>query len=92
VGDKIPVLNVFKVTLSRMTSKYSKGSKVLVTPGEEQLSLRDAELAPYAGKTGVITDCYSIQRDREVFYLYTVRIDDENKEVVLHEDELKPHL
>ena len=75
-----------------MASKYNKGSQVTVAPVKEQHLLRDAELATYAGKTGVITDCYSIQRDREIFYLYAVRIDDERKEIVLHEDELKPHL
>ncbi len=76
-----------------MTSKYSKGSKVLVMPVEQPHSLRDAELTPYVGKSGVIINCYSIQRDREVFYLYTVRMDDEEKkEIVLHEDELKPGL
>jgi hypothetical protein len=76
-----------------MPSKYYKGSKVIVAPVEEQSLSRDARLAPYTGRTGVITECYSMQRDREVFYLYTVRMENEPmRKIVLHEDELQPSL
>ncbi len=76
-----------------MTAKYEKGRKVVITPVKSQPLLRDADLEPYVGKIGVITNCYSIQPgSREIFYLYTVRIEDEYKEVVLHEDELQPHM
>ena len=76
-----------------MTARYEKGCKVIVTPVRKQPSLRDADLGPYSGKIGVITNFYWIQpTGRERFYVYTVRIEDGAKEVVLHEDELQPYL
>lgn len=78
-----------------MTSKYSVGQKVIISPVHNQhLSSRDYDLEQYAGQTGEITDYYSITLDRgaKVFYIYTVRIGTSHKEVVLHEDELEAYI
>ena len=75
-----------------MTAKYDVGQKVIVVPPSDQLSARDSNLELYAGQSGQITDYHWIDKDREVFYIYTVRIDSDNKEIVLHEDELKVHV
>ena len=76
-----------------MTARYEKGCEVVVTPIEGKPSLRDADLELYSGKIGIVTDYHWIQpTGRDIFYIYTVRIKDENTEVVLHEDELQPHL
>ncbi|MFC1862236.1 hypothetical protein ACFLT4_03045 [Chloroflexota bacterium] len=77
-----------------MSPKYEVGQKVVVAPPSNQLSARDSNLELYAGQSGQVTDCHWIDKDRgaEVFYIYTVRIDTDNKEVVLHEDELKAYI
>jgi hypothetical protein len=75
-----------------MAPKYEIGQKVAIRPTESKpLSPRDAILERYAGKSGEIIDYHwiSLERGVKVFYIYTVRIGDSNKEVVLHEDELK---
>ena len=74
-----------------MVPKYKIGQKVIITPVSNQyLSPRDSALEPYAGQIGKVADYYWITKDRgtEVFYIYTVLTEPENKEVVLHEDEL----
>ena len=77
-----------------MVSKYEKGQKVIITPVESQhLSPRETDLESYAGKSGKVTDYYWISSGRgEVFYIYNVRIDADNKDIVLHEDELQVHI
>ncbi|MFC1940716.1 hypothetical protein ACFLXO_08580 [Chloroflexota bacterium] len=75
-----------------MAPKYEVGQKVIVVPPSDQLSVRDSNLERYAGQSGQITDHHWIDRDREVFYIYTVRIDTDNKEVILHEDELEAYV
>ena len=75
-----------------MAPKYDVGQKVIVVPASDQTSARDSKLEQYAGQSGQITDYHWIDRDRKVFYIYTVRIDSDKKEVVLHEDELKAYV
>ena len=74
-----------------MAPKYEIGQKVIITPVKNQhLSPRDSDIEAYAGKSGKITDCYWISTGRgEVFYIYTVRIEADGKDVVLHEDEIQ---
>lgn len=75
-----------------MAPKYEIGQKVIITPVTNQhLSSRDSDLEPYAGQIGKVTDYYWISKERgaEVFYIYTVLTETDNKEIVLHEDELK---
>ena len=76
-----------------MSAKYQKGRKVSITPVRNSPLQRDAHLEQYSNKFGVITDVHWIQpTGGEIFYIYTVLIEDENKEIVVHEDELEPHL
>lgn len=75
-----------------MAPRYELGQRVIIRPVTGQVPTpRDAGLEPYAGKVGQITDYFWISTARnEIFYLYTVRIESECKELVLHEDELNP--
>ena len=76
-----------------MAAKYEIGQRVTVKLVKSQHESRDAGLEPYAGKIGVIANYYHIQpTGRDVFYLYVVQIKAEEKEIVLHEDELQPVL
>ena len=74
-----------------MAPKYEIEQKVVIKPVKNQhLSPRDSDLEPYAGQIGKVTDYYWISSNSgEVFYIYTVRMETDNKEVVLHEDELE---
>ena len=73
-----------------MAPRYDLGQRVIIRPVTGQVPTpRDAGLEPYAGKAGHITNYFWISKERnEIFYLYTVRIESEHKELVLHEDEL----
>lgn len=77
-----------------MGSRYKKGQKVTVTPvKEQQFSTREAGLEPYAGQVGEIIDFYFMSSSKgKTFYLYTVRMERDKKEIVLHEDELQPYI
>lgn len=70
-----------------MPASYETGQQVLIKPVVQQDPSRDSVALSYAGKTGVITNYYWMTPPSgEVFYLYTVRVD--NKEIVLYEDEI----
>ena len=78
-----------------MDPMYQKGQQVVVKPVKNQSpSLREADLGPYVGQRGVVTDYYwvSLGGGVRAFYIYTVQIGDSQKEVVLHEDELEPFI
>ena len=75
-----------------MGPKYQIGQKVIIKLARNQnLSPRDSALEPYKGQIGEVVDYYWIDKDRgaETFYIYTVKIENSQKELVLHEDELK---
>jgi hypothetical protein len=75
-----------------MTPKYQIGQKVVITPVKtRQLSPRDAALEPYAGQIGKVADYYwiSLGSGGGVFYIYTVLMAADQKELVVHEDELE---
>ena len=75
-----------------MNPKYQKGQKVIITPVRtQQLSPRDAALEPYSGQIGKIADYYwvSLGSSAGVFYIYTVLMEADQKELVVHEDELE---
>ncbi len=47
----------------------------------------------YAGKIGIIADYHWIQPPGRVrFFLYTVRLEGENRDIILYEDELRPYV
>ena len=74
-----------------MAPKYQIGQKVVINPANVQSSsLRESELEPYVGQVGEVRDYYWIALDRgiNVFYVYTVIVEHNKKEIVLHEDEL----
>ncbi len=77
-----------------MAPKYKTGQKVVIKPVKDQyLPLRDSGLEPYAGRIGEVIHYYWISPTRtEVFYIYTIRLDDDGQEVVLHEDELEKYV
>ncbi len=71
--------------------KYIVGQKVVIKPVRQPLSPRDCTIEPYVGQVGEITDCYWI-RPRlggEIFYIYSVRVGPDGKEIALHEDEIE---
>ncbi len=74
-----------------MSAEYDIGQRVAIKPaGGKSLSARESGLRRYAGQTGEITDYHWIEPPAGgVFYLYTVRISPDNKEVVLYADELE---
>ncbi|MBA7706404.1 hypothetical protein ES703_115257 [subsurface metagenome] len=74
-----------------MAPKYGIGQKVVITPAKDQLSsLRDSDLEPFAGRVGEIANYHWLSGSQgEVFYIYTVKLETDYKEVVLHEDELE---
>ena len=77
-----------------MAAKYKTGQKVTITPVKNQhLSPRNSSIEPYAGQVGKVIDYYWIcPNTGEVFYIYTVRIETDQKEVVVYEDELEAYL
>jgi ribosomal protein L21E len=77
-----------------MTPKYKVGQKVVITPVRNQhLSPSDSDLQPYAGKTGEVTGYHWISPSRAAgaIFIYTVRIGDSRKQIVLHEDEVEAY-
>ncbi len=78
-----------------MTGTYEKGQRVLVEPVKNrELSPRDSTLESYRGEIGTIVDVHWLNMGASArnIYIYTVRIDNEGKEIVLHEDELKVYM
>ena len=77
---------------SPMPAEYEVGQKVTIAPMSKQSSHlpRDSDLHQYAGMTGEITNYYWMTPPTgNIFYLYTVRIGDSYKEIVLYEDEVR---
>jgi hypothetical protein len=75
-----------------MAPKYQIGQKVVITPVKtQQLTPRDAALEPYAGQIGKVADYHwiSLGSGGGVFYIYTVLMETDQKELVVHEDELE---
>jgi hypothetical protein len=77
-----------------VSPKYEIGQKVIIRPVSEQaLSARESDIESYAGKVGEVSNYYWINpRSGKVFYIYTVRIGADYKEVVLYEDEIEAYL
>ena len=74
-----------------MKPKYKLGQEVIIKPVKNQsLSVRGSDIGQYAGQNGIVTDYYWLRPNRgEVFFIYTVKIGDSEKKIVLHEDEMK---
>ena len=74
-----------------MAARFEKGQKVIVRNiKKKDIGLRDSTLEPYAGQIGTIDNYYWMTlRNGNTVYLYIVRLASDQKEVVLHEDELR---
>ena len=74
-----------------MEPKYKLGQEVTIKLVKNQASsARESDIGLYAGQRGIVSDFYWIQPNMGgVFYIYTVKIGDGDKEIVLHEDEIK---
>ena len=74
-----------------MNPRYDIGQKVIIKPAKEQpISLRESDIEAYAGQTGEVSNYHWISpRTGQVFYIYTVRLSKDYKEVVLYEDEME---
>jgi hypothetical protein len=78
-----------------MVPRYQVGQKVTITPVKAQpLTPRDAALEPYAGCVGKVSDFYWVNMGTGSgnFYIYTVLMEAEEKEIVVHEDELTVYI
>ena len=76
-----------------MAARFEKGQKVVVRNiKKKNISLRDSTLEPYAGQIGTVDNYYWMTLGRgNTVHLYTVKLDTNQKEVVLHEDELRAY-
>jgi len=74
-----------------MSAKYGIGQKVVIVPASNQPATpRGSDLEPYAGQVGEVTNYHWICPNRgEFFYVYTIRLETDLEELVLHEDELE---
>jgi hypothetical protein len=71
--------------------RYDIGQKVVIKPPDRQsLEPRDSTLNKYAGQIGTIIDYHWINpRFEEFFYIYQVKIEASDNEIVVHEDEIE---
>jgi len=71
--------------------RYHAGQKVIIKPPALQSAdPRDSTLNRYAGQIGTIIDYHWISpRFGEFFYLYRVKVDASDNEIVVHEDEIE---
>ncbi len=74
-----------------MEPKYKIGQKVTVRKLKSTSpALKDAEISQYANETGIVTNYYFMSPNwGKVFYIYTIQIGEDQKDIVLHEDEIK---
>ena len=75
-----------------MAPRYIVGQKVVVISPKNSISPRDSSIGSFAGQVGKVCDYKWINLRDEVFYIYTVKVGIDEKEMVLHEDELGPAL
>ena len=53
------------------------------------LYANESSLGTYAGLIATVSDYYLLRKGTEAFYIYSMRIGDGQKEIILHEDELE---
>jgi hypothetical protein len=77
-----------------MAPTYEKGQKIIITPPKyERLSPRDSDISKYAGRKGKVTDYYWMNTATgETVYIYTVQLEADDKDIVLHEDEMQAYM
>ena len=74
-----------------MEPKYKIGQKVKVRNFKSNSSVfRDVEISQYANETGMVTNYYFMSPNRgKVFCIYTILLGEGQKDIVLHENEIK---
>ena len=76
-----------------MAAHYRRGQKVIIAPESNQSApARDSNLEPFAGRSGVISDYYWLELpngNNDRVFIYTIKIKDEDREVVVYEDEIR---
>jgi len=74
-----------------MDPKYVVGQKVIIQPVAEKVSSkRENDINVYAGQVGEISDYYWISpRTGQVFYIYSVRVGKNMKDIAVYEDEIE---
>ena len=74
-----------------MAPKYEIGQRVLIKKVKDKVSAsRGTDIGQYAGSSGSVTNYYWISPNfGKVFYIYTVKMESDHKEIVLHEDEIQ---
>ena len=75
-----------------MDPKYEIGQKVIIKPVTDQpLSHRESDIELYTGQIGEIANYHWISpRTSQIFYIYTIKLSNDFKELVLYEDEIEP--
>ena len=74
--------------------KFAVGQKVVIQPvGKEVATKREEDIDQFAGKVGEVSEYYWISpREGQVFYIYSVLVSANRKEIVVYEDEIEPCL
>ena len=74
-----------------MAPRYEIGQRVIIKRVKDKVAYaRDPYIGQYAGTSGLVTNYHWISPNiGKVFYIYTVRMESDQKEIVLHEDEIK---
>ena len=76
-----------------MDPRFFIGQKVVVKPVSAPLSTRDSTLESYVGQVGEVANFYRISPQAgQIFYIYSVRVGDDRKELALHEDEIEANV
>ena len=73
-----------------MPATYEIGQEVIIRPViDKGFSIRETSIEPFVGKTGRVSDLHWITPPAgTIFYLYTIKVDGSNKELILYEDEI----
>jgi hypothetical protein len=76
-----------------MGPKYQIGQDIIVRPVKyPNVPPKDADIDEFAGRMGKVVNYHWIQPTKgQVFYIYTVRLGEGLKDVILHEDEMSPY-
>ncbi|MCK5577552.1 MAG: hypothetical protein KAI14_04465 [Dehalococcoidales bacterium] len=78
--------------MAKVAPKFNKGQRVTISPVRNMpMSPRDSDIEPYTGQVGQVTGYYWIRPGTgdKFFYLYTVRVGNSDREIVVHEDEIE---
>jgi hypothetical protein len=79
---------------NKVKPKFVIGQKVIIQPVSEQgATKRENEINQYAGQVGEVSNYYWINpRNHQVFYMYNVKVGEQQREIAVYEDELDPCL